>query len=71
MLTVSSNGKEIGKFSLIIMTDMVARFSYCTLRERTPYLSYCKKFNISLIFLMQLATDKLSIGVSKAIALVA
>ena len=68
MLTVSSNGKEVGKFSLIIMTDMVAMFSNWTLRERTPYFSYCRKFNVSLIFLTQLATDKLSIGVGKSTA---
>ena len=30
MLTLSSNGKEVAKFSLIIMTDMVARFSNWT-----------------------------------------
>ena len=68
-LTVPLNGREVKRFSLIIMTDMAALFTNWTLRERSPYLSYCRTFNVSLILLTQLATDKLSIGVSKPTAL--
>ena len=68
-LTVPLNGREVKRFSLIIMTDMTALFSNWAMRERSPYLSYCRTFNVSLILLTQLATDKLSIGVGKPTAL--
>ena len=57
-LTVLSGGKEVARFSLIIVTDVAAMFSTWTDSERQLYLSYCRQYNVSLIFISQLAIDQ-------------
>ena len=57
-LTVLSGGRKVARFALIIVTDMVATFSNWTDNERQLYLSYCRQYNVSLIFISQLATDQ-------------
>ena len=57
-LTVLSGGKEVARFSLIIVTDVAAMFSTWTDNERQLYLSYCRQYNVSLIFISQLAIDQ-------------
>ena len=58
VLTVLSGGKEVARFSLIIVTDVEAMFSSWTDSERQLYLSYCRQYNVSLIFISQLAIDQ-------------
>ena len=57
-LTVLLGGKEVARFSLIIVTDVAAMFSTWTDSERQLYLSYCRQYNVSLIFIAQLAIDQ-------------
>ena len=57
-LTVLSGGRKVARFAMIIVTDMVATFSNWTDNERQLYLSYCRQYNVSLIFISQLATDQ-------------
>ena len=57
-LTMLSGGKEVARFSLIIVIDVAAMFFNWTDSERQLYLSYCRQYNVSLIFISQLAIDQ-------------
>ena len=58
LTTVLSGGRKVARFALIIVTDVIAMFSNWTDDGRQLYLSYCRQYNVSLIFISQLATDQ-------------
>lgn len=58
MLTGLRNGREIGLFSMVLVSSSISVFHNWSEKERQPYFAYCKKYGVPLVCLTPLRTDQ-------------
>ena len=57
-LTTTSEGREIGRYSMIVTSSAISVFHEWSEMERRPYMDYCRKYAVPLVLLMPSSNDE-------------